>query len=154
MHMNALHAFTIIYMRLIAPPFLGLAPPSSLIYAWPAVVWTFITAIFLPSGRSTSTMSAPRWIALHSNQACLAKEKYSLLPFAATCLRQDVAQTCTNLPESLAHQHPNISTLKCRPRLHSLSTDDQCSRLSFGWDISRTRQDRQQQRSPANLASS
>ena len=46
----------------------------------PAVVWMFRTAIFLPSGPSTSTISAPLWIALHSNHACLAKEKCSLLP--------------------------------------------------------------------------
>jgi hypothetical protein len=46
----------------------------------PAVVWMFITAIFLPLGPSNSTMSAPLWMALHSNHACLEKEKLSLLP--------------------------------------------------------------------------
>ena len=46
----------------------------------PAVVWMFITAIFLPLSPSNSTMSAPLWMALHSNHACLEKEKLSLLP--------------------------------------------------------------------------
>ena len=47
--------------------------------AWPAVVWIFKTEMRLPSGPSSSTMRKPRWMALHSNQACLEKEEYSLL---------------------------------------------------------------------------
>lgn len=96
----------------------------------PAVVWMFRTAIFLPSGPSTSTISAPLWIALHSNHACLAKEKCSFLPTMVK-VNQLITQA-TSISWNCLFTIKGSKSLK--------------------WDIWRTHQGQQQQRLLANLA--
>ena len=77
----------------------------------PAVVWMFITAIFLPLGPSNSTMSAPLWMALHSNHACLEKEKLSLLPCQPMALQEKNVETLTITRAAVCQVLCNETTL-------------------------------------------